>query len=100
MEIDVFPPIRWSNPEIFEKFVSENVNIELLDDCNGLISCQNLSWQVFDGGCFPGFGPEFEGYICKQHKFDIWLVDFTDAYRLIWDMKSVIEPGCGRQLGY
>ena len=105
MDILPLPRIQWVNDEVLESFVQDNVTVNFVDDfsqgersasvfIDALTS--NLTWQVYRGGCFK----DFRSYndVCYQHAFDIWLVDFSNSYRVIWDMKSIVEPGCGRDL--
>lgn len=94
--------VRWLNTEIFDRFVSENVNIEIVGedseaDHSDLTS--GLSWQVYSGGCVPQLtGYTADDTVCAQHFFNIWLIDYSDEYITVWDMKYVDEPGCGELL--
>lgn len=93
--------VKWLNPEIFDKFVSENVNIEIVGkdsqtDYSDLTS--SLSWQVYSGGCFANYGPNDDVTVCGRHLFNVWLVGFADTSTTIWSMKYVEEPGCGERL--
>jgi len=91
----------WTNAEVFERFQDENVNIVFVEDCadDFDILTSNLSWQVFSGGCIMNFDLLPLEHICYQHILYIWLVDFSnDEHRIIWDMKFIVEAGCGRPL--
>jgi len=84
------------NTEIFERFINENVKIEIIDIVHPDIEDykSQLEWLVYQGGC------RFEFGVCTEHLYLIWLVDFNDSNRIIWDMKTVTNPGCGCQYTY
>jgi len=109
LDIPPLPQYQWLNNEVFEKFVNENVVIDLIGDSQDGesqsigdldIKISDLSWQVYQGGCFMNYGSTMPEYVCYQHLYEIWLVYFSDDYRVIWDMKYIVEPGCGRPLNY
>ena len=92
------PPIKYVNGHVFENFLEENVNVEIIEDEHN----NNQSypqWIVLNGNCFAldSFG-NFVRNTCIEHYFHIWLIDFSGEYRIIWDMRTVIEAGCGIEL--
>lgn len=96
-EISYLGEITWINTEIFDRFVEENVSVEIINDDDGARP-SGLSWQVYSGGCFPGFGKDYDETLCGEHLFNVWLVDFSGPEITVWDMKHVEEPGCGEPL--
>lgn len=96
-EISYLGEITWVNAEIFDRFVEENVSVEIINDDDGA-EPSGLSWQVYSGGCFPGFGKNYDETVCGEHLFNVWLVDLSGPEITVWDMKHVEEPGCGERL--
>jgi len=93
--------IKWLNQEVFEKFINENIDIEIIGkdpeaDYSDLVS--GLSWQVYSGGCFANYGPNDDQTVCARHMFNVWLADLSGTSVTVWDMKYVEEPGCGELL--
>lgn len=89
--------VIWLNTEIFDRFVEENVSIEIIDEGSGA-EPSGLSWLVYSGGCFPSVGKNDDVTLCGEHLFNVWLVDLAGPTITIWDMKYVEEPGCGKLL--
>lgn len=96
-EISYLGEITWINTEIFDRFVEENVSVEIINDDDGA-QPSGLSWQVYSGGCFPGGGKNVDETVCGEHLFNVWLVDLSGPEITVWDMKHVEEPGCGEPL--
>lgn len=88
--------VKWLNTDIFDRFVAENVNVEIIDLSNAPES--GLSWQVYSGGCYPKLGVNDDETVCGQHLFNIWLIGFSGTDVTVWDMKYAEEPGCGELL--
>lgn len=95
-EISYLGEITWINTEIFDRFIEENVSVEIINDDGDQPS--GLSWQVYSGGCFPGRGKNVDATVCGEHLFNVWLVDLSGPEITVWDMKHVDEPGCGELL--
>ena len=92
---------QWINNEVFQQFIYENVTIDFVesDAADGDTLTSNLTWQVFWGSCLINYDLIPLDYVCYQHVFEIWLVDFSDdSRRIVWDTKSIVEAGCGRTL--
>lgn len=96
-EISYLGEITWINTEIFDRFIEENVSVEIINDDDGA-QPSDLSWQVYSGGCFPGFGKNYDETVCGEHLFNVWLADLSGPELTVWDMKHVEEPGCGELL--
>ena len=100
-EFELLWRVRFLNTHIFDRFVEENVNIEIIYcDIPDIIDSRGLNsgpiWVVHNHWfdiCF--FLYPFVPY-CFEHNIHIWLVEFTDTHRTIWDMRTVTETGCGR----
>ena len=90
--------VTWLNTDIFDRFVAENVNVEIIGQSSEDDDLKSgLSWQVYSGDCYPGLGANDET-VCGQHLFNIWLIGFSGTDVTVWDMKYVEEPGCGELL--
>jgi hypothetical protein len=82
------------NTDIFYKFVSERVEIEIIDDTqqktDDFYNQEHFNWEVIEGGCHFGINE-----YCYKHVYTIWLVNFNNQDRTILDMRTVTNPGCG-----
>ena len=84
-------PYNFLNEDVFDRFVSENVTIELIggEGSSKEDYSRQFEWLVYAGGC------RFLNEVCTEHTYLIWLVDFSSVDRVVWDIRTVSNPGCG-----
>lgn len=86
---------RFMNVEIFDRFIDTNVHIELFS------SDMVLEYDSDYGTEMPVW-IELEMYfstengVCAEKHIYLALVEFTESCRIFWDLRAVVEPGCGR----
>jgi len=87
------PPI-FTSTEVFDRFVNENVTIEIFDmyqpSAGDNYESTSPVWIVLEAYSFYD-----DNRRCHEHVFYLALVEFTESQRTFWELKTVKEPGCG-----
>lgn len=102
---EYLPPVTWTNEEILTNFIETNCSITYFDgeyeaqDTNG-DSTQTPLWRIFQGRCMANLSATAPTNACEVHEFYVWLVDFSNEELIIYDMKHVLESGCGQLLPF